>query len=76
MKKAVKFLKKGKAADIDNIPAELVHVGGKAKIDTLHMICEKIWETEQWPTQWIQSLMITVPKKGRLPYNSTTTTAP
>ena len=66
VEKAVKFLKKGKAAGIDNIPAALVHAGGKAMIDTLHVICQKIWETGQWPTQWTQSLMITVPKKGNL----------
>ena len=73
VEKAVKFLKKGKAAGIDNIPAELVHAGGKAMIDTLLVICQKIWETVQWPTQWTQSLMITVPKK--VTYNSATTTA-
>ena len=60
VEEAVKFLKKGKAAGIDNIPAELVHVGCKAMIDTLHVICQKIWETGQWPTQWTQSLMITI----------------
>ena len=42
VEEAVKFLKKGKAAVIDNIPAELVHVGGKAMIDTLHVIGQKI----------------------------------
>ena len=62
----MKFLKKGKAAGIDSIPAELVHVGGKAMIDMLHVICQKVWETGQWPTQWTQFLMITVPKKGNL----------
>ena len=66
VEEAVKFPKKGKAADIDNIPAELVHAGGKAMFDTLHVICQKIWEIGQWPTQWTQSLMITVPKKGNL----------
>ena len=62
----MKFLKKGRAAGIDNISAKLVPAGGKAMIDTLHVICQKIWQTGQWPTQWTQSLMITVPKKGNL----------
>ena len=62
----VEFLKKGKAPGIDNIPAELVHAGGKVMIDTLHVICQKIWETGLWPTQWTQSLMITISKKGNL----------
>ena len=51
VEEAVKFLEKGKAAGIDNIPAELVHAGGKAMIGTLHVICQNIWETGQWPTQ-------------------------
>ena len=66
VEEAVNFLKKGKAAGIDNISTELVHVGGKTMIDTLHVICKKIWETGQWPTQWTRFLMITVPKKGNL----------
>ena len=66
VEEAVKLMKKGKAAGSDNIPAELVHAGEKALIDTLHIIFHKIWETVQWPTQWTQSLMISVPKKGNL----------
>ena len=31
-----------------------------------YFYCQKIWETGQWPTQWAQSSMITVPKKGNL----------
>ena len=44
---AVQFLKKRKAAGISNVPAELVHEGGKAMIDALHVICQKIRETGQ-----------------------------
>ena len=47
VEETVKFLKNGKAADIDNIPAELVHAVGKAMINTLHVICQKIWEIGQ-----------------------------
>ena len=46
---AVKSLKKGKSAGIDNIPAELVQAGGEALITTLTTICNKIWQTGEWP---------------------------
>ena len=63
---AVKSLKKGKSAGVDNVPAELVQAGGEAMIDALLIICNKIWQTGEWPTPWTQSLIITIPKKGNL----------
>ena len=41
---AVKALKMGKSAGVDNIPAELVQAGGEAMIDILITICNKIWK--------------------------------
>ena len=35
-------------------------------IDVLLNICNKIWQTGEWPTPWTQSLIITLPKKGNL----------
>ena len=29
-------------------------------------ICNRIWQTGEWPTSWTQSLVITLPKKGNL----------
>ena len=57
---AVKSLKKRKSAGVDNMPAELVQAGGEAMIDALHIICSKIWQTGEWPTQWTQTLIITL----------------
>ena len=66
MEAAVKALKMGKSAGVDNIPAELVQAGGEAMFDILTAICNKIWKTGEWPTKWTQSLVITLPKKGNL----------
>ena len=63
---AVQSLKKGKSAGVDNIPAELVQAGGKNVITAITTIYNKIWQTREWPTPWIQSLVITIPKKGSL----------
>ena len=45
MEAAVKALKMGNSAGVDNIPAELVQVGGEAMIDILTTICNNIWKT-------------------------------
>ena len=63
---AVKSLKKGKSAGVDSIASELVQAGGKAMIDMTLTICNKIWQTGEWPAPWTQSLIITLPKKGNL----------
>ena len=49
---AVQLLKKGKSAGVDNIPAELVQAGGEDVITALTTICNKIWQTGEWPTPW------------------------
>ena len=50
---AVKALKMGKSAGVDNIPAELVQARGEAMIDILTTICNKIWKTREWPPHWL-----------------------
>ena len=47
---AVQSLKKGKSAGVDNVPAELVQAGGEDVITALTTICNKIWQTGEWPT--------------------------
>ena len=64
MEAAVQSLKKGKSAGVDNISAELVQAGGEDVITALTTICNKIWQTGEWPNPWTQSLVITLPKKG------------
>ena len=52
VKAAVQSLKKGKSAGVDSIPAELVEAGGEDVINALKTICNKIWQTGEWPTPW------------------------
>ena len=37
-----------------------------SKITALTTICNRIWQTGEWPTPWTKSLVITLPKKGNL----------
>ena len=62
----MKLPKKGKSPGIDNIPGELVRAGGDAVISAFHKICNKIWQTGEWPIPWTQSLIITLRKKSNL----------
>ena len=55
-----------KSALVDNIPAEHVLAGGKDVITTPTTICNKIWQTGEWPTPWTQYLVITLPTRGNL----------
>ena len=66
MEAAVKELKMGKSAGVDNIPAEPVQVGGEAMIDILTAICNKIWKTGEWPSTWTESLVITLQRERQL----------
>ena len=63
---AVQSLKKGKSAGVDNIPTELIQTDGQDVLSALTTICNKIWQTGEWPTPWTQSLVITLPKRGNL----------
>ncbi|KAK3893242.1 hypothetical protein Pcinc_002931 [Petrolisthes cinctipes] len=63
---AVDSLRSGKSAGVNNIPSELLKHGGESTIDMLTMICNKIWQTGEWPKPWTQSLIIVIPKKGNL----------
>ena len=51
-------LNEGKSAGVDNIPAELVQAGGEDVVTALTTICNRIWQTREWPTPWTQSLVI------------------
>ena len=30
----------------------------------LHLICQQVWKTQQWPQDWKRSIFIPIPKKG------------
>ena len=57
MEAAVQSLEKGKSAGVNNIPAALVQAGGKYVVTALTTVCNKIWQTGEWPTPSTQSLV-------------------
>ena len=48
----------------DRIPAELFQILKDDAVKMLHLICQQIWKTQQWPQDWKRSVFIPIPKKG------------
>ena len=49
VQRAIDSLKCGKASGPDEIPAELLKLGGAKVVDIMHKICTRIWLTGEWP---------------------------
>ena len=59
---AIKKLKVGKAAGQDGIYGEMIKAGGDTIVHAMKIIIDKIWKTGDWPSDWTQSEIITLPK--------------
>ena len=53
-----------KASGSDGIPDELFQILKDDAVKVLHLICQQIWKTQQWPQDWKRSVFIPIPKKG------------
>lgn len=66
IRKALKALKKGKAAGCDNIPPEAWREGGEMSVNALHKLLNTIWNEERVPQDWKRGHIVKLPKKGDL----------
>ena len=48
----------------DGIPVELFQILKDDAVKVLHLICQQICKTQQWPQDWKRSVFIPIPKKG------------
>ena len=48
----------------DGILVELFQILKDDAVKVLHLVCQQIWKTQQWPQDWKKSAFIPVPKKG------------
>uniref|UniRef100_A0A8D2KVD5 Uncharacterized protein n=1 Tax=Varanus komodoensis TaxID=61221 RepID=A0A8D2KVD5_VARKO len=64
VKWALGSLSNNKASGGDSIPAELFKIFKDDSVKVLHLICQQIWKTQQWPQDWKRSVYIPIPKKG------------
>ena len=49
---------------VGGIPVKLFQILKDDPVTVLHLICQQIWKTQQWPQDWKRSVFILIPKKG------------
>ena len=64
VKWALGIITMNKATGGDGIPFELFQTLKDDAVKVLHLMCQQIWKTQQWPQDWKRSVFIPVPKKG------------
>ena len=58
-----KALSTNKGSGGDGIPVELFQILKDDAMKVLHLICQQIWKTQQWPQDWKRLVFIVIPKK-------------
>jgi hypothetical protein len=61
---AIGKLKSYKSPGTNNIPAELIKAGGETLFSEIHKLTYFIWNKEELPQQWKESIIVPIHKKG------------
>jgi hypothetical protein len=61
---AIGKLESYKSPGTDNIPAELIKAGGETLYSVIHRLICCIWNKEELPQQWKESIIVPIYKKG------------
>ena len=61
---AIAKLKNHKSPGIDQIPAELIKAGGRTICCAIHKLIISIWNKEELPDEWKESIIVPIYKKG------------
>jgi hypothetical protein len=61
---AIGKLKSYKSPGTDQIPAELIKTGGETLCSEIHRLICSIWNKEELPQQWKESIIVPIYKKG------------
>jgi hypothetical protein len=61
---AIEKLKSHKSPGIDQIPAELIKAGGSTIRSAIQKFIIAIWNKEELPGEWKESIIVPIHKKG------------
>ena len=61
---ALQVIAKGKTPGFDEVPIELIQECGDEGVNIMLDLCNKVWKTGVWPTDWKRSVFVPIPKKG------------
>jgi hypothetical protein len=61
---AIRKMKRYKAPGCDQIPAELIQAGVETLHSEIHKLIMLIWNKEELPYQWKESIVVSIHKKG------------
>jgi hypothetical protein len=57
-------LKKNKSPGSDGIASKLIQAGGEMLLSAIHKLIDSVWNKEELPDQWKESITLSVHKKG------------
>jgi hypothetical protein len=57
-------LKEYKLPGSDQIPAEMIEARGEILLSAVHKLISSVWNKEELPDQWKESVIVTVHKRG------------
>jgi hypothetical protein len=58
-------MKNNKTTDLDDIPSELLKTNVDLTVTLLHPLLQQIWNTETFPQDWNEVILIPLPKKKK-----------
>jgi hypothetical protein len=61
---AIAKLKKYKSPGSDQILAQLIQAGGETLVSVVHKVINSIWNKEELPDQWKESIIVPIHKMG------------
>jgi hypothetical protein len=61
---AIGKLRNYKSLDSDEIQAELIQAGGEILLSAIHRLINSVWNKEELPDQWKESIIVPVHKEG------------
>jgi hypothetical protein len=64
VKMAIENQKWHKSQGIDKIPAELIKAGGRTIRSEIHKLINSVWNKEELPDEWKESITVPIYKKG------------